>query len=199
VSTKQLYFFATRGDLDPGLRAIERQRPLKLARLDHYPTKAIPVIESLFAIPDLGKVAGRRSPDFLVLPARRRPRASRIVQVGKRRDFPPKLAMALAMVNICPPGGKVVYGVYPSNNPPSIVFAPGGLYNERTLLAGEIATMHDNAASLDLYALFRKELLRGFTAVKSYVVGPEAMTLLGSGGRLTVDAQAAAICDLKVD
>lgn len=199
MSRKLVEFFATPGDLAPGFSAVERQRPLKLARLDHYPTKAIPIIESLSAIPDLGKVAGRRSPDFLVLPATKTIRASRIVQVGKRRDFPPRIAIALAMVNICPPGGRVVYGVYPSNNPSSIMFAPGGFWNERTLLGGKIGSMQNNAASTELYNLFRRELLRGFTAVKSFVVGPEALRLLESGGRLTVDAQAAPICDLALE
>jgi hypothetical protein len=172
---------------------------VKLARLDHYPTKAIPIFESLFAVPGLGEVAGRRSPDFLVLPASKMLRTWRIVQVGKRRDCPPKIAMALAMVNIRPPGGKVVYGVYPRNNPSSIILAPGGFCSKRTLLAGRIGTMHDNSVSMELYALFRRELLRGFTTVKSFVVGPEALRLLESGGRLTVDAQAAAICDLVME
>jgi len=107
--------------------------------------------------------------------------------------------MGMAVVGICPPGGRVVYEIRPVDHPSSIEFSPGGLWNPRTLIVGEIATMHETAASRELHSLFCKELLRGFTKVKSFEVGPEAMSLLKSGGRLTIDAKAGAVLDLVID
>jgi len=196
MNTKAVDFFATRTDLESGFRAIEKQQPVKLVRIDDYQTKTIPVIGSMVLIPDLGKVADRRSHDFLVVPASKKPRPYRVVQVGRKRDFPAKIAIALAIMKIRPPGGKVLYHVYQSNNPCSIVFAPGGFLNQKTLIAGRISTIHDNRTSLALYKLFCSELLRGFSSVQSFEVGPEALAFLKSGGRLTIDAQAAPILDL---
>ena len=92
----------------------------------------------------------------------------------------------------------MVYEIALGNHRAGINFGPGGFWNDKTLLAGEIATIHDAAASMELYDLFRKELLRGFTSVGSFEVGAEALAFLKSGGRLTVDAQAAPMLDLTL-
>jgi len=191
-----IQFFATRTDLEAGFRALEKCSFKLVCIDDYYQTKAIPVIESLLAIPNLGKVTGRRSQSYLAM--RETPQCSRVVQIGRRRDFPQQIAVALAMVKIRPPGGKVVYEVNQASNPASIVFAPGGFLNEKMLLAGKIETMWDNETSMGLFNLFRGEILRGFTSVKSFEVGPEGLVFLKSGGRLTIDAQASSSLDLAL-
>lgn len=194
--TKLVQFFATVADLEPGFRNIEGKQRLTLAEQNQYESKSIPTIESLFSIPNLGKVTERRSPRYVVQPTGKSFNPARVVQVGKKKDFPPKLAMALALTGIQPPGGKVVYDLQLVKHPSAITFAPGGFWNPQTLIAGEIATIHETPASMELYNLFRKELLRGFTSVQSFEVGPEALAFLKSGGRLTIDAQAAPMLDL---
>jgi len=214
-------FFATKGDLVPGMRAIEARVKLKLVEDRYYDSKAVPIIESLLSIPGLGEVSGRTSPRYIVLPAAHKLSVRRVVQIGKPILLPRQVAkvlhtvlrpfgvhynrvlrgmtIAMAFIGIRPPGGRVVYEVCHVDHPSSIVFAPGGLWDSRTLIGGEIATMHNNAISIELYTLFRKELLRGFTTVKSVFVGPQAIGLLKSGGRLTVDVKAAPICDLAIE
>lgn len=194
--TKLIQFFATAADLEPGFRNIESKQQLTLAEQNQYESKDIPIIGSLFSIPNLGKITERRSPRYVVQPAGKNFNPARVVQVGKKKDFPPKLAMALALTGIQPPGGKVVYDLQLLKHPAGITFAPGGLWNPQTLLAGEIATIHDTVASMELYKLFCKELLRGFTSVGLFEVGPEALTFLKSGGRLTIDVKAAPMLDL---
>lgn len=195
--TKLIQFFATLADLESGFRSIESQQRLTLAEQNYYESKSIPTIGSLFSIPNLGRIAGRRSPRYVVQPAGKSFNPTRVVQVGKKKDFPPKLAMALALAGIRPPGGKTVYDIQLAKHSSAITFAPGGFVNSQTLIAGEIATIHDTSTSIKLYNLFRKELLHGFTSVQSFEVGPQALVLLKSGGRLTIDAQAAPMLDVS--
>ena len=194
--TKLVQFFATVADLVPGFRSIESRQRLTLAEQRYYESRSIPTIASFFSIPHLGEVTDRRSPRYVVQPAAENFHPDRVAQVGEKRGFPPRLAIASALIGIRPPGGKVVYDIQQVNHPASITFAPGGFWNPQTLIAGEIATIHDTAASMEPYNLFRKELLRGFTSVQSFEVGPEALVFLKSGGRLTIDAKAAPMLDL---
>ena len=112
-----IHFFATRGDLEPGFRVLDKKQSFRLVCVDDYfQAKTFPVIE----------------------------------------------------------------------------------LNEKALLAGKIETMHENRVSKELFNLLRNELLRGFTSAGSFEVGAEALALLKSGGRLTVDAQAAPMLDLTL-
>lgn len=197
--TKLIQFFATPSDLETGFRRIESTQRLTLAEQNYHDDKSISTIGSLFAIPNLGKVTDRRSLRYVVQPTGKSFKPTRVVQVGTKKDFAPKLAMALALTGIRPPGGKVVYDIQLVKHPSAITFAPGGFWNPQTLIAGEIATIHETQASMELYDLFRKELLRGFTSVQSFEVGPEALAFLKSGGRLTIDAKAGDILDLVGD
>jgi hypothetical protein len=197
--TKLIQFFATQADLEPGFRSIESTQRLTLAEQNYYNAKSIPTIGSLFSIPNLGKVTDRRSLRYVVQPADKSFNPTRVVQVGKKKEFAPKLAMALALTGIRPPGGKVVYDIQLVKHPSAITFAPGGFWNAQTLIAGEIATIHETQASIVLYDLFRKELLRGFTSVQSFEVGPEALAFMKSGGRLTIDVKAGKFLDLVAD
>jgi hypothetical protein len=85
-------------------------------------------------------------------------------------------------------------------NPTSIVFWPGGLYQDHALICGHIGTISDNAESIDLYESFRTTVLKGFTKIKSYYVGPEALRRLDSGWRLvTISVRSPAEYDLRRD
>src|SRR5438445_4410501 len=196
---KSVQFFATKQDLVPALESIESVERLTFVEDRVYESAAIPTFNSVLALPELGKVASRRSPRYLVLPAGERVRLSRVVQIGKRSEFARPLATALALAVIRPPGGKVTSTVRHWLYPTSIVFAPGGFWNPQVLVAGEIVTMHKTSASLDLYELFCREVVRGFTKVKSFEVGSEGLSLLKSGCRLTIDVKAGTVIDLVLD
>jgi hypothetical protein len=193
------YFFATKDDLLPGLNAIESGNMLKYVLDRRYESRDVPCYNSAVDVPDFGLVHGRRSPCYLTMPRWNSVRLRRIVTVprGMRRDWRYQVAMCLAMVGISLPRGEVWYAVSNGWNPSSIVFAPGGLFEERTLLSGEISTILMNKASVQLFLLFRTEILRGFSKIKSFYVGPEAQELLRKGFRLTIDAQASRTLDLK--
>src|SRR5437588_8961302 len=121
--TKLVQFFATKADLEPGFRSIENRQRVRLAEQRYYDSKTIPTVISLFSIPNLGKVHDRRSPRYVVQSMGKRFNPTRVVQVGKRKDFPPKVAIALALISIRPPGGKVVYDIQLLSHPSAITFA----------------------------------------------------------------------------
>ncbi len=80
------------------------------------------------------------------------------------------------------PDVKVRYEVWPADHPTSIDFAPGGLYDDETLIARRITTMHRKRASRELYLRFVREVLRGFKRVHAYRLGPESQELLAQAG-----------------
>ncbi|MCY2952995.1 MAG: hypothetical protein NTU53_13620 [Planctomycetota bacterium] len=199
------FLFATRADFEPGLRAIEAELQLQYVWDQSYPTRSVDSYHSAFDIPEFGRVSSRTSETYIVLPCHGRVVTRRVVEIPKyrrgwlgirpgwRRD----LAIGLAAIGIRLPGGNIRYDVYPVDHPKSIVFRPGGLHDETTLIAGEIGTMHTGRASQDLYERFVKHVLRGFERIKGSRVGPEAAQLLDRGFRLTVDAEASPDIDLK--
>jgi hypothetical protein len=89
------------------------------------------------------------------------------------------------------------YGVDQLSNPRSVVVRPGRLIDERILLAGQIGTTSGDPASVRLFSAFSKAVRKHFVKVKSYWVGPEAVQLLDSGGRLTATLKAPPEYDLK--
>lgn len=96
--------------------------------------------------------------------------------------------------------GGVMYSVDQDTNPKSVVFWPGGLYKNEALVCGHIGTISESSESVDLYDAFCAALLKGFTKIKSYHVGPEALRLLETGWRLvTISVRSPREYDLRRD
>lgn len=85
--------------------------------------------------------------------------------------------------------GGVLFAVDLLLNEDSIVFSPGGRYREDVMLYGMIGTLSPpSVASKNLYAFAAKAFRKDFKKVMEYFVGPEALDLMASGVRLTLDA-----------
>lgn len=80
--------------------------------------------------------------------------------------------------------GGIHYFVTQELNPISITFSPGGLYQDRYLICGHIATISEHPDSIELYKTFRKSLTKGFKKIGNYKVGPEAQRLMDQGVRM---------------
>jgi hypothetical protein len=65
------------------------------------------------------------------------------------------------------------------------------------IIAGRIATISDPAASQALMRLSASLIKQYFTRVRAYWVGPEALTQLRAGKRLSFAEQSPALYDLK--
>lgn len=97
------------------------------------------------------------------------------------------------------PAGSATYVLSQKLNPDSIVFIPGGIYNEQpALVAGHIGTISDSVASLGLYKAFNKAILKNFEKIGSYHVGPEAADLMQRGYRMvTISIGSSPVYDLQ--
>ena len=93
--------------------------------------------------------------------------------------------------------GGTRYAIDQLWNPDTVAFAPGGLFDDRTLMAGTFGTCSSCPQSLGLLRLFRKAVRRRWSKIRSYFAGPEAEKILDAGGRLTTDVRAPLEYDLR--
>lgn len=160
-------FYATSVDMEPGLAAIERSMAVEYVRAGIFSIKAPARFPSAMGIPDFGLFRNRRTAgqhNYLVVPA----------------------GAEIMVEEVQPRRGGVAYVVDHRANP-SVIFRPGGMFESKCLIAGEVGTPLTDDASLAIWKLFTKHFWREFVAVGQYRVGPEALRLLHSGVRLTPD------------
>jgi hypothetical protein len=178
---REKHFFATRADLEPGVRLIEGRHRLVFVESDMVPTPELHMYSSLLDIPALGtNETGSHTTGkcVLVMKSGAKPSLRRIPQ---RK-------------------GGVMYSADQDNNPNSIVLWPGGVYRNEALICGHVGTISTRADSVDLWGEFHGALLKGFTKIKSYHVGPEALRLYDAGWRLvTIGVKSSVEYDLRRD
>lgn len=161
----QTHFFATRADLEQGLRLIESTRPLIYALRRLYKTPDYESYDSLLTLDRLGtNISGQHNlgDDFLIIERTNDVRIRSVIQRA----------------------GGIHYFVDQEFNPKSICFAPGGIYAERNLISGRTGTVSGDPDSIELYKRFTKALTKGFKKIGNYKVGPEALSLMNQGVRM---------------
>ena len=158
------FFFATRSDLRPGLLAIEESIDLECVV---YKMRAMPdftLIDALSSHAGLGQTSGHdvnTSPIYLLFRRGAVPAPKRV----RQQDG----------------GDKFI--IEPSSN--CLILRSGGLHISGALVAGELQLpLNPSSEADDMFALCARELFRGFTRVKLYHVGPEALRGLRNGQRL---------------
>jgi hypothetical protein len=169
--SKQVHIFATRSDLEPGLRVFESKSAVKYVRRDLYHGPTFEQYVTLLDWAGLGKNnTGEHmtGPCFLVL----------------KRDVPvnvetvPQHATPAAVE-------KVRYDVSQKLNPNSVSFLPGGIFDDhKVLICGHIGTASESSISLSLYKTFVNAITKGFQKVGAYQVGREAANLMDQGYRM---------------
>lgn len=178
MAKNQISFFATQSDLLPVLQAVEGSRPFEYIPSGSFNAPTVKRLESLITSPNLGIATvgdSNHEATYLI--------ASRGTEV-QIRDVPQRR-------------GGVKYAVDQVANPKTIAIRPGGMYQDKYLIAGQIGTASDDKDSFELFKLFSGELTKRFEKVKSFYVGPEARTLLDKGWRLTASVKASPEYDLK--
>jgi hypothetical protein len=178
VRLPQINFFATREDLAPGLGRLDERRPLQyVTYLDPGPQP--PVHASLLAIPDLGRA---RTGDHM---------SGHCYLVMERGAEVP-------VRGVPQKGGAVQHMVDLDRLPPAAIFRPGGVFEERVLISGNLGPVGDGEESLALYRDCAAQLFKGFQKIKAYKVGPEAARALDEGWRLvTISVRSPAGYDLR--
>jgi hypothetical protein len=173
---KPVLFFALKEDLLPVLELVESKGALKFVRMGnfarHEVKDGISVFDTGAGIPNLGKASADSTAAceaFLVC----------------ERETP---------VNLRPVGERVC--IDQLANPDSVVFTPGGIWNEDVVLNGVIGTASDSEISKALLKRFQAAVKKTFSKVKAFYVGPKALALLESGKRLAGAVQSPREFDL---
>lgn len=76
-----------------------------------------------------------------------------------------------------------------SRNPKTLHLYPGGLFEGKIVISGELMKYSDEPEAGEMFRVFQREVKRQFTKHKSYPywLGKEATAMLAAGARLTDD------------
>ena len=173
------FFFATKADLEPGLKKVESWLSIKYVQSGFHKSPDVTTYRSALDIPDFGvSVSGWfYSGPYLILPADTEIYAKPIPQSA----------------------GGILYQVEPQHNPEGFWLRSGGWYTKkkrRALVGGEVAGYAQDADVRRMFSRYIRTLTKGFTVVPDqynckWWVGPEAMNSLQAGTRLVCyDARA---------
>ena len=159
------HYFATPNDLVPGVQALERRTRLKYVLSRYYMEPTVECFDTVTAIPEFGSetvgdVLSTRC--FLVLSA----------------EDEVKLRVRTV------PEGVTVFGTDVLENPRALRWHPGGFFGQEALLAGLVDYAYADPAAVSLYRRFTRTVMKAFTRVEYFWVGPEAMRLARRGLRL---------------
>ena len=180
MNRSQVLFYATARDLSGALSSLEAQKDLQYTLAGLFDSKELQTYLSYRDIPDLGRAFNRSA-------------------VANRRYLVSLQGTALRIREVPQNKGGVLFAVDLSLNEDSIVFSPGGRYRNDVMLYGMIGTLSPppSAASKNLYTFVAKGFRKDFKKVREYFVGPEALDLMASGVRLTLDAMTPPEFDLN--
>ena len=176
---KQVYFYATKDDLLPVLRAVEEAGALKYVLAGNFTTPEVKSYSRAEEIPHLGKASSSTAgtcETFLVCTA----------------------VTPITVESFKGTGGEDRFCVDQLLNPDTVGMTPAGQWNEEILLHGRVATVSESPASQALMKRFQAAIRKHFVKIKAFYVGPSARKLLESGTRLTIAAQSPREFDLTV-
>jgi hypothetical protein len=165
MASMQIHLFATRKDIEQGIRLFERENSLKYTLCGLFPSSDVHVYSSLFQIENLGKTTAPNQSlcdEFLVM----------------------KCGVELEIRDVQQKSGGVKYAVDQQSNPASVCFRPGGIYHDEFLIAGRIGTASSHPDAAHLFREFGRAATQGFRKQREYFVGPDAFRLYQDGVRL---------------
>ncbi len=182
-------FFATRADLEPGIRAIETRYPLKYVRDSSWDTSDISIYSSALDIPDLGTATSRYlyGDVIWIMPA----------------------SAELVIQPVPQSAGGIRYFFHRQDNLSAFILWPGGWYEGKLLGGGTCPDDRINPPEImTLQQEFARAITKKFVKILGvnngrnrhpWYVGPEALRALDAGTRLvTYDiAERYAPLDLK--
>lgn len=183
---QETLFVGTRADLEPGIRRIEAETPLKYIPNAWHSSPTPEEFHSALDIPLFGQLINIEYVDGL----------RKIYTLEQHYDIQERYLVCLRDTlvvgrKVQQDSGRVVYVVNISENKEALFFSPGGMLPNGELLGGAIVnTKKDNVFLKELVSRFGKVLVKGFPKQRAidpdyprelYHVGPEAMEMLKSG------------------
>lgn len=169
-------FFATKADMEPGLRAFEAKCKMKYVRQNSQTSPELETYYSAFDIPTLGLATSRLTAGndaYLMLPIDAEVIVKHTVQTNGEHWYKPHW-----------------------DQNPGILFRPGGWYGDDVLMGGDVGITSTSEAIYAYWRVLGRALTKGFTVIPDLLnykwwVGPEALVCLDKGIRLvtrTLDA-----------
>lgn len=162
----QRHFFAFPDDLLLVFARVEQKHELAYTLTGMFESPTFRSYSTGASLPALGAEAGPSSVNcatYLVSPA--------VIQVHVRAV--PQRA------------GGTRYSIDQLANPDTITLTLGGLHSSGALISGRVATASRSDSAKLLLSAFSRAIAAQFTRVNAFYVGPDAMSLLRRGGRLT--------------
>jgi hypothetical protein len=174
-------FFATKNDLLPNIDKLESNLDIYYVLSGIFDKKQTYKYQSLVDIDEIGTATAKTLSlcnSYLVIPKN--------VKIRNRWVFQRR--------------GGIKFAYDQENNPKSIVIRPGGVYQDKFLLAGAVSTLGETKESTDLFNKFSKLLTNGFEKIKDFYLGPESLIMLNEGKRLvTISIDSPVEYDLSLE
>lgn len=174
----RLNFFTTRADIVRIAEAVDACMELRFTQTGNETHPDLTIFVGMASIPRLGQpqsgnLAG--AVRYLVTNPRERVNV-RVIETtrGQRRYLVDQLV-----------------------NPDSVVFSGGGEYGTSLVLQGEVGTASKTEVAKHIMNVFRKALRKYCVRIQDCWIGPEALTRLDRGDRLTCSEHASAELDLR--
>lgn len=168
---KQTLFFATPLDIVPVLDRFQANAPLKFVEIGTLSTPDRMIYLEVAQIPSPGIAThetGSMSKSYLV--------SHRDTVNQIRTSFTKK--------------GEKRWDLFNADTEGTVTLGMAGIWKTGTLLPGSIATVHTDATAQQLMKWFQSALKsEGFTKVRNWWVGKEAMEMLKAGKRLATTAE----------
>jgi len=168
---KQILFFATPSDIKRVLHRFEANAPLKFVEMGTLSTPNRAIYLESSQIPDPGIAThetGSLSKGYMV----------------SYRDT--KNHMKVSTLK----NGEKRWNLFNADNEEAVILGMGGFWKTGTLLPGNMATLHQTPVAQQLMNWFLAALKQeGFTKVREWWLGPEALEMLRAGRRLTTTAE----------
>jgi hypothetical protein len=168
---KKILFFATPSDIEPVLRRFEANAPLKFVEMGTLstPNRAIYLESSQIPYPGIAThETGSLSKGYMVSP----------------RDTKNHMDVSFTRK------GEKRWNLFNADNEETVTLGMGGIWKTGTLLPGDMATLHQTPVAQQPMKWFLSALKQeGFTKVREWWLGHEAMEMLKAGKRLTTTAE----------
>jgi hypothetical protein len=171
---KTIQFFATKSDLESLFQAVEKIVPLIFIEFGRFDSPSPSIFRSVKELPDLGRASANSSTNcrsYLI--------AESSLDIHTRR------------LSSAP-----FFAFDQLQNPKTVVCNPGGIWEDRVLIGGNVGTASKEAASANLMRIISANARKNFANIRGIFVGPEAEDLWKQGLRLTGAEQSPAEFDL---
>ena len=180
-------FFATRADLEPGIRKIEADIPLKYIAHGWHLTPEPEAFLSALEIPEFGQAVdvSYEFGDRRIF--------KRDFYSGAQKYLVGFQEAKIGAKFVPQESGRIRYDAETGiDNPQAFWFQPGGMAGDAALVGGCIVEATLDPDTVKLFQKFRRTVLKGFVKLPDYYyenwyVGPEALDLLKQGVRLTTN------------